>query len=86
VVTLPQWCSLFPGGIAPFRLQCRAKPSASSKKEAVHKIMQIFILNSDPDTPPLTVRPSKKRKALDDEAAFPEAAALSSVVAAVAAA
>jgi hypothetical protein len=33
--------------------------------------MQIFILNSDPDTPPLTVRPSKKRKALDDEAAFP---------------
>jgi hypothetical protein len=48
--------------------------------------MQIFILNSDPDTPPLTVRPSKKRKALDDEAAFPEAAALSSVVAAVAAA
>ena len=38
----------------------------------------------DPDTPPLTA--SKKRKVLNDEAAFPEAAALSSVVAAVAAA
>jgi len=32
----------------------------------------------DPDTPPLTVRPSKKRKNIDDEAAFPEAAALAS--------
>lgn len=33
----------------------------------------------DRDTPPLALRPSKKRKLLDDEAAFPEMAAFTSV-------